>query len=186
MKKVEGRPDRGIETMFRLTSRNHLQLSAMADSKANILISVNAIIISVLIGGIIKTLDNHPHLIVPTYLLLGINVITIIFSILATRPNITKGKFTTRDIEKRKTNLLFFGNFHKMTQQDYKWGMVEMMNDSNFLYSSLIDDIYFLGKVLGKKYHFLRIAYNIFMVGIIFAVISYVLSNWYYLSGLNT
>jgi len=186
LKKVEGRPDRGIETMFRLTSRNHIRLSAMADSKANILISVNAIIISVLIGGLIKTLDNHPHLIVPTYLLLSINVITIIFSILSTRPNVTKGKFTLKDIEDKKTNLLFFGNFHRMTQQDYKWGMLEMMNDSDYLYSSLIDDIYFLGKVLGKKYYFLRIAYNIFMIGIILAVISYVISNWYYLSGINT
>ena len=115
LKKVEGRPDRGIETMFRLTSRNHLQLSSMADSKANILISVNAIIISVLIGGLIKTLDNHPHLIIPTYLLLSTNVITIIFAILATRPNVTKGKFTKKDIEEKKTNLLFFGNFHRMT-----------------------------------------------------------------------
>ena len=80
LKKVEGRPDRGIETMFRLTSRNHLQLSAMADSKANILISVNAIIISIIISGLIKTLDNHPHLVIPTYMILAINVITIVFS----------------------------------------------------------------------------------------------------------
>jgi HD superfamily phosphodiesterase len=182
LKKVEGRPDRGIETMFRLTSRNHLQLSSMADSKANILISVNAIIISVLIGGLIKTLDNHPHLVIPTYLLLSINVITIIFAILATRPNVSKGKFTKKDIEEKKTNLLFFGNFHKMKQADYKWGMLEMMSDSDYLYSSLIDDIYFLGKVLGKKYHFLRIAYTIFMIGIILAVISYVIANMYYLA----
>ena len=48
LKKVEGRPDRGIETMFRLTSRNHINLSSIADSKANILISVNSIIISII------------------------------------------------------------------------------------------------------------------------------------------
>ncbi len=180
LRKVEGRPDRGIETMFRLTSRNHLQLSSMADSKANILISVNAIIISVLLGGLIKTLDSYPHLVIPTYVLLSINVITIIFAILATRPNVTKGKFTKKDIEEKKTNLLFFGNFHRMKQSDYKWGMVEMMSDADYLYSSLIDDIYFLGKVLGKKYRFLRIAYTIFMIGIILAVISYVISNIYF------
>ena len=185
LKKVEGRSDRGIETMFRLTSRNHLQLSAMADNKANILISVNSIIISIIISGLIKTLDNHPHLVVPTYLMLAINVVTIVLSIMALRPNVTKGKFTRKDIEEKNTNLLFFGNFHGMDRNDYKWGMVEMMNDSNYLYSSLIDDIYFLGKVLGKKYRFLRFSYNIFMYGIVLAVVAFVIANVLYINGLT-
>jgi len=185
LKKVEGRSDRGIETMFRLTSRNHLQLSAMADNKANILISVNSIIISIIISGLIKTLDNHPHLVVPTYLMLAINVVTIVLSIMALRPNVTKGKFTRKDIEEKNTNLLFFGNFHGMDRNDYKWGMVEMMNDSNYLYSSLIDDIYFLGKVLGKKYRFLRLSYNIFMYGIVLAVVAFVIANVLYINGLT-
>ena len=185
LKKVEGRPDRGIETMFRLTSRNHLQLSAMADNKANILISVNSIIISIIISGLIKTLDTHPHLVIPTYMILTINVVTIVFAIMALRPNVTKGKFTRKDIEEKNTNLLFFGNFHGMNRNDYKWGMLEMMSDSNYLYSSLIDDIYFLGKVLGKKYRFLRLSYNIFMYGIIVAVIGYVVANISYINGLR-
>lgn len=180
LRKVEGRPDRGIETMFRLTSRNHLQLSTMADSKANILISVNSIIISIIIGGLIKALDTNPHLIFPTYVILTINVVTIVFAILTLRPNITKGKFTRKDIEEKNTNLLFFGNFHGMEREDYKWGMMEMLNDSNYLYSSLIDDIYFLGKVLGRKYKFLRISYNIFMFGMIFAVLAFAVANFIY------
>jgi HD superfamily phosphodiesterase len=184
LKKVEGRPDRGIETMFRLTSRNHLQLSAMADSKANILISVNSIIISIIIGGLLKSLDKNDYLIYPTYLILAINVITIVFAIIALKPNVTKGKFTRKDIEEKNTNLLFFGNFHGMDRVDYKWGMMEMLNDSNYLYSSLIDDIYFLGKVLGKKYRFLRWSYNIFMYGIILAVIAYVIANIAYIRSL--
>ncbi|MCK5279059.1 MAG: hypothetical protein KAK04_10980, partial [Cyclobacteriaceae bacterium] len=68
---------------------------------------------------------------------------------------------------------------------DYKWGMLEMMSDANYLYSSLIDDIYFLGKVLGKKYRFLRLSYNIFMYGIIVAVIAYVVANISYINGLR-
>ena len=185
LKKVEGRPDRGIETMFRLTSRNHINLSSIADSKANILISVNSIIISIIISGLIKTLDNHPHLVIPTYVILVINVVTIVFAIFALRPNVTAGKFTRKDIEEKNTNLLFFGNFHGMERADYRWGMMEMMNDSNYLYSSLIDDIYFLGKVLGKKYKYLRISYNIFMWGMIVAVIAFVISNIMYTQGLT-
>lgn len=185
LKKVEGRPDRGIETMFRLTSRNHIQLSSIADSKANILISVNSIIISIIISGLIKTLDNHPHLVIPTYMILTINVITIVFAIIALRPNVSKGKFTRKDIEDKNTNLLFFGNFHGMDRTDYRWGMMEMLNDSNYLYSSLIDDIYFLGKVLGKKYKYLRLSYNIFMYGIIVAVIAFVIANVVYIRGIT-
>ena len=185
LKKVEGRPDRGIETMFRLTSRNHINLSSMADNKANILISVNSIIISIIIGGLIKTLDNHQHLVIPTYMILTINVITIVFAIIALRPNVSKGKFTRKDVEEKNTNLLFFGNFHGMERKDYQWGMMEMLSDSNYLYTALIDDIYFLGKVLGKKYRYLRYAYNIFMYGMILAVISYVIANVYYINHLG-
>lgn len=185
LKKVEGRPDRGIETMFRLTSRNHLSLSAIADSKANILISVNSIIISIVLGGLLKSLDKNDYLIIPTYIILAVNVITIVFAIIALRPNVTRGKFTRKDIEEKNTNLLFFGNFHGMAREDYRWGMMEMINDSNYLYSSLIDDIYFLGKVLGKKYKFLRYSYNIFMYGIIVAVIAYIIANVNYIQNLT-
>lgn len=175
---LEGIPERGIETMFRVTSRNHIDLSSMADNKANILISVNSIIISILIGFLTSKLDSNPHLIFPTFFLIGVSVTTIVFSILATRPNITKGIFTQEDINKRKANLLFFGNFHSMTREEYKDGMFATMKDRDYLYSSMIDDIYFNGRVLGKKYKFLRVAYNIFMYGIIIAVLSFLVVNY--------
>lgn len=180
LQKVEGKPERGIETMFRLTSTNHLTLSGMADTKANIMISVNSIILSILIGSLMQKLDNNPQLIFPTYIMLVVNLGSIIFSILSTRPNITSGKFTREDIEKNRTNLLFFGNFHKMQRGDYQWGMSRLMDDSKFLYASLIDDIFFLGVVLGRKYRFLRISYTIFMYGLVLAVLSFMFTNWYY------
>jgi hypothetical protein len=108
-------------------------------------------------------------------------MITIVFSILATRPNVTKGRFTSEDIRQRKVNLLFFGNFHKMTREDYQYGMQETMKDSKYLYSSLIDDIYFNGKVLGKKYRFLRTAFNIFMFGLITSVLLFLIANYMFL-----
>ncbi len=178
--KVEGRPERGIETMFRLTSTNHLTLSGMADTKANILISVNSIILSFLIGSLMQKLDNNPQLIIPVYVMLIVNLGSIITAILSTRPNITSGKFTREDIENNKTNLLFFGNFHKMQRTDYQWGMHRLMDDGKYLYSSLIDDIFFLGVVLGRKYKYLRLSYNIFMFGLVTAVIVFMVSNSYY------
>ena len=57
--------------------------------------------------------------------------------------------------------------------------MKEMMKDADYLYSSLIKDIYFLGVVLGKKYRLLRISYTIFMFGFVLAVISFGLAEVY-------
>ena len=176
LKNAEARPEKGIETMFRLTSKNHIDISGMADSKANIMISINTIIISVLLGSLMQKLDNNPHLIPPTIILLIVTLSSIVYSILSLRPNITSGKFNREDIENHKTNLLFFGNFHKMKREDYHWGMNRLMENASFLYSNLIDDIFFLGIVLAKKYNYLRVAYNIFMYGIIIAVIAFVVA----------
>ena len=174
LKKVKGdSPDRGIQTMYRVTLRNHIKLSDIADTKANILLSVNAIILSITLSILFPKLDKaaNNYLVIPT-----IMFVAMIFSILATRPKVTSGKFTKADVENRKVNLLFFGNFHQMSLEDFKEGMKEIMQDKEYLYDSLMKDLYYLGKVLDQKYKILRYAYNIFMFGIIFSVISFVIS----------
>lgn len=170
------RPTRGIETMYRITSRNHMTLSGMADSKANIMISINSIILSILVSVLIRKFEEYPNLVVPTLIIVAVCLAAIVFSILATRPNVTSGKFTRADIKKKRTNLLFFGNFHRMKLDDYMWGMREMLKDGEYLYGSLTKDIYFLGVVLGKKYRYLRISYTIFMFGFVIAILTFLLS----------
>ena len=170
------KPDRGIETMFRLTSTNHLMLSSMADTKANIMISINAIILSVVVSVLVRKLEEEPRLFIPTILLVASCLATIVFAILATRPNVSSGTFSRDDISNKRTNLLFFGNFHGMDIKDYEWAMKEMMKDADYLYGSLIKDIYYLGKVLGRKYKLLRISYNIFMFGFVLSVLSFLVA----------
>ena len=167
------RPNRGIETLFRITSRNHVDFSSMADNKANIMISVNAIMMSILFSVLFRRFEEYPNLIIPAIILSVVCTTTVIFAVLATRPNLTEGVFTKEDILKRRTNLLFFGNFHKMPLSDYEWGVNQLMNDRDFLYGSMIRDIYFLGKVLGRKYFLLRISYTVFMFGLILSVIAF-------------
>lgn len=174
--KQSGFITKGIQTMLRLTSENHMRLSEMADNKANILISVNAIIISVILSVLIRKIEVDKHLAIPTFIFLATALTTIIISILATRPKITNGNFTREDILNRKTNLLFFGNFFKSELEEYKWGMSTMMKDPNYLYGTLVDDIYYLGKVLGRKYRLVRIAYNVFMIGIIVSAFAFILA----------
>ena len=177
LEKLES-PERGIETMFRVTMNNHTRLSQIADSKANILLSVNAIIISVALSTIIPKLDSpkNAHLIVPTFVMIAFSVATIIMAIMSTRPKINSGTFTREEIEARKVNLLFFGNFHKMPLDEYMWAMKGMMRDRNYLYDSLVKDLYYLGVVLNRKYKLLRTTYTIFTLGILTSVLAFYLA----------
>ena len=172
-KEKESQSERAISTVFRIVAQSQNNLSQMADSKSNILISVNAIILSIMISSVFDKLKTDTYLQAPFTILVVVCVLAMVFSILATRPNVTSGTFTKEDIANKKTNLLFFGNFHKMGYPDYDWAMTELLADKNYLYSSMIKDTYFLGVVLAKKYKYLRIAYNIFMYGLILSMIAF-------------
>jgi predicted metal-dependent HD superfamily phosphohydrolase len=165
--------ERGIATVFRIMAQNQSNLSQMADAKANILISVNSIILTIIISVLFTKLENNSNLQIPVILLVVVCVSAIVFSILATRPNVSEGAFTREDIHNKKTNLLFFGNFFKMGLADYDWAMQEMLADNDYLNSSIVKDNYFLGVVLAKKYRFLRYAYNIFMYGLILSMLAF-------------
>jgi HD superfamily phosphodiesterase len=173
-------PGRGIDTVFRITSNNNQKLSSQADSKAHILIQVNSIIISVLLSLLLRKIEDHTNLAIPAVLLLAVNLVTIIFSILATRPHIPPGTFSKADLDEKKVNLLFFGNFYRMSLEDYANGMLIMMDDKDFLYGSLIRDVYFQGIALGKKYRWLRLSYNVFMYGLIASVIAFLVAALVY------
>ena len=177
LEKLES-PERGIETMFRVTLNNHTKLSQIADSKANILLSVNAIIISVALSTLIPKLDapNNSHLIVPTFIMIISSIACIILAIMSTRPKVSSGTFTRKEIEEKKVNLLFFGNFYKMPMEEYIWAMKEMMKDRQYLYDTMIKDLYYLGVVLNRKYTLLRLTYTVFTIGIIASVVAFVVA----------
>jgi predicted metal-dependent HD superfamily phosphohydrolase len=174
------KPEKGIETMFRISSSNHQRLSDMADNKAHIMITVNSIILSAIISLLLRRLSEYGYLIVPTFILLTVSLLAMTFSILSTRPSIPSGTFTKADVDDKTVNLLFFGNFYKMPIEDYKYGMEKVMEDKDFLYGSLIKDVYTQGVVLGKKYRLLRIAYNIFMFGLIFSVLAFIIASAFF------
>jgi len=174
--KDEDKPEKGIETMFRISSSNHQRLSDMADNKAHIMITVNSIILSAVLSLLLRRLSEYGYLVVPTFILLAVSLLAMTFSILSTRPSIPPGSFTRDEVDAHKVNLLFFGNFYKATLEDYNYGMQKMMLDKDFLYGSLIRDVYAQGVVLGRKYRLLRIAYNIFMFGLIVSVIAFIIA----------
>lgn len=167
---------RGVETMYRTTYNTHNNLSALADHKANLMLSINTIMISITLSGLVPRLHESPALIAPTIILLLVCLTSIVFATLSTRPKVTKGMVTLEDIQQRRSNLLFFGNFFNMKLEDFQWGMTEMIRDPEFQYNSMTRDLYFLGKVLNQKYRYLTICYNVFMFGLIGAVILFAIA----------
>ncbi|MET4080337.1 HD superfamily phosphodiesterase [Pedobacter sp. UYP30] len=171
---------KGVETLFRITSTNNQRLSDMADNKAHILITVNSIMLSLIVSLVLRRLDNNTFLVVPTFLLLFVCLTCVVISILSTRPTIPAGTFTQEQLDTKKVNLIFFGNFYKMSLQRYREGMIDVMNDLDFLYGTLITDVYSQGVVLGKKYKLIRLAYNVFMYGLIVSVLCFVITYFWY------
>lgn len=167
--------ERGVETMFRLTARNQINLSSIADNKANIMLTINAVIVSVLVStsALNFTVGGRLNFLVPGLILVSGCLISLVFAVLSVRPKIIKNKISDEDLKNRKVNLLFFGNFFKMDYEEYKSAMAEMMDDYDYLYGSLIKDQYNLGRVLSIKYRLLTYSYNFFMFSFVIAVITF-------------
>jgi hypothetical protein len=169
-KKAKTGPGRGVETMFRTSYRTHLDLSTLADNKANIMISINGIIISILLASIYPRIVDNRFLLFPTAVLLVFCLLSLVYAVLAARPRVTRREATLEDVRQDKANILFFGTFTTMKEEDFLQGMRELIKDPERAYGNMIRDIFGLGSVLETKYRLLRTSYTIFMVGLILGV----------------
>ena len=172
-KKGAGGSGRGVETMFRTAYRTHLDLSSLADTKANIMISINGIIISILLATIYPSIVQNSRLFLPSTLLLLTCLCSLVLAVLAARPRVTRRTVTEEDVRENRANILFFGTFINMEEEKYLKGMWELMEDRERTYTNMMRDLYGLGVVLGAKYRLLRISYTVFMVGLALGVIAF-------------
>jgi hypothetical protein len=165
----------GTQTFFRTNFRNHIELSAIADNKAHIMISVNAILISVMISvvGYRNLTETNPAVLMPLVIFLVTGLTSLIFAVLAARPKVTSHVHESTPIDEAKKHLVFFGNFVNLKVERYEQLLDEMFKDSELLYGNLSRDLYYLGKVLDRKYRFLSISYNVFMVGFVATVLTF-------------
>ncbi len=165
---------RGVETMFRSAYRVQMDLTGLADNKANMMISINGIIISIIIAAVAPKLDANPWLLIPTTLFLLGNLVSIVYAILAARPRVSSQPITLEDLQHSEGNILFFGNFANMSEGEFEKGMVELIRDRTVLYQTMIRNLHGLGSVLKTKFHLLRIAYTCFMLALILGVTSFI------------
>ena len=156
LKKLNARDAKAFMDMLRAVNRNHYILNQMVDHKARIMLSVNALILSLIIG---KVIMGHELFDWKFFLLafLGISCcISLLYSMMAIRPEKSHGNLDEEAIKKKQSNPLFFGNFKNMTEEVYENTMMQMVNDRDFIYWSMIQDIYHLGQILEDKRKNLR------------------------------
>lgn len=168
--------ERGVETLFRNTSRNQIHLIRLADYKANMIISINAIIISVILSFLIIRLDANKYLELPTFILVLTNIMTILIAISATRPRINMDNRNDEKMREAGDNLLFYGNFYKMPFDKFKGDIRKTIIDKEYLYDSLSKDIYHQGILLVKKFRKINLSYTVFITGLILSVIAFTIS----------
>lgn len=168
--------ERGVETFFRITERRHIELSAKAHDKASLLISINAIVISIVLSILVTKLEENKFLLFPTLLLVITCTSTIILAIISTRPKFLKKNDKKYQMTDHEFNILFFGDFSKLSLSEYKKIMKETYKNKNELYDSLTRDIYYQGIVLVWKYKYINIAYNVFMYGFVITILSFMIA----------
>lgn len=164
--------NKSAQTQFKTALRNHIDLSNIADNKANIMISVNALILTVALPFLVDKSIGNPIFWLPTIILSAVCLSSMIYATLATRPIKMTGHTTIDQIRNNSSNLFFFGNYHKMSYEEYKTGVEYLLGHRKALDDSIIRDLFFLGKSLGAKFGNLRLCYNIFMYGISVTVLS--------------
>ena len=114
----------------------------------------------------------------PVVIFLVTGLASLIFAVLSIRPKVTSLLGDKFDLEKAKRNIIFFGNHVNLSLEQYEEAMDAMFRDSELMYGNMTRDMYYLGKVLDKKYRFLTISYNIFMVGFVATVLTFLVATF--------
>ena len=181
-KKVTGKEKKlSKETVniIRTTQRNNIELTHIADNKANVLLSLNAIMITFLIPLIIPHVDIifEKYLFIPIAIMAVTCFSTIYIAAIVLKPS----KFDNfRDQMGSETRFspFFFGNFYTMEADDFFKYIGESLSDTNMVKKHLAQDLYYVGKRLGYKMTWIRRAFNLFLAGLFLTISSLAIVLW--------
>ena len=199
-KKKTSASSKSVETMFRNAYRAQLDMIALAATKANIMISLNGVIVSILMvtGGFIYA--NQPAFLLPAILFLITSAISIYFALSAASPSpapahtrafcclrdIIKGKASIKDFKnyiktpekrfnKETSNILIFDDFARLPKEAYLKEMAKLVNNPEKTYEKMSDQLYWFGLMADKKFSSLRYSYSVFRWGLILSIIAFLL-----------
>jgi hypothetical protein len=151
--------------LLRTTQQHQVQLSHIADHKANILLACNSIILSLLLARIDTIRDYWC-----TYSMLGTSVISILLALFVVAPLSRKKRRPNSN--DREFNVLYFDHFTSLPFDQFRNSMLKTMESSEGVQEAMIKDIYQIGKVLStRKYLFLKWSSLIFMIGLLISIL---------------
>lgn len=162
---IEKGPTRqASQTYFRTIFRNHIQLKRMADQKAAIMVSVNALLIGALITFVSyrNWAQTRPEILLPVVVFIACALASLVYALVASRPHNRKGE---------EENLAFYGTVSKLDREEFTRRMEATLLDPDALYGNLISDLHGLGTTIDRKYKLLKTAYNIFLAGLAVTVL---------------
>jgi hypothetical protein len=162
-----------LDQMLRQTRAYHIQLVSMADLKANILLTLASVVITLTVRYL-----SDSDLRIAAIILIASSLMVIFLSIYTVMPKMTSGlrRNDVPDFRSSTFNLLFYNDFLRLDYPAYAEAMEEVMNDPSSAYEVQVRDLYILGQFLAKrKYRFLKMAYLVFMLGIFISGLAWLL-----------
>ena len=171
----EGRTS--VDNILRLNYSNQLRLTLMADTKANIMITVSSIVFSVTLANI-----HNEYLRYPLMALGFFSVLALVFAIIVIMPviNFPKDEHGKIDKTSKEYNPLFFGHFAYIDIKEYKIEYAKRLMSDETIIDALTGDIYGIGRVIAtNKYRYLRYSYKCFLTGLGLSVIIFTLNILY-------
>jgi hypothetical protein len=158
-------PERNTaDNVLRTAQQHHVQLSTMADTKANIIITVSSIVLTLSLGR-----ASDPELRVGVLILAGFTLVALLLAILAVLPKYRPIRLRG-EVLPPQFNLLFFGHFAELSRERYLVEMNRVLMPDGTPYVTWAADIYSLGVYLAHhKYRYLRYSYLFFLAGFVLA-----------------
>lgn len=162
-------------SFWAINYHNHMHLSSLADTKAHVMIGINALLIALIIGMALfsDSIDNKPSLLMPAFLFIATGLGSLICAVLAVKPRVTSLVQEATPLDEAKRNIMFFGNFVSMKPEKFSQVLGVVLQDEALLQYNLISDLYHLGKVLDEKYRYLSYCYTLFLYGFCASVLAF-------------
>lgn len=172
-KKKKNKLSKDTVNIIRTTQRNNIELTHIADNKANVLLSLNAIMITFLIPLILANITTifDRFLFVPLIILASTCFTTIYIAAIVLKPSRFEN-FRSEKTADEKFSPFFFGNFYKMDPDEFIVYIKSRTAEPEQLREHLAQDLYYVGKRLGFKMTWIRRSFNIFLIGIFLTLVS--------------
>ncbi len=152
-------------TFFKNALRSNLDLTALADTKAGILISINGFILTVSVTASGFAIHNA----MMTYAFVAIiltSLGSIIFAVLAVKPR-KKDKLVKKEHLDGYSSLLYYQDMADVSPSEYSKEMNRALFSSEESTEEMITHLHILGVEIKKKYFWLTQAYTFFSLGLI-------------------